>query len=112
MIIKNKLSLITNSVSFSASSAPLKNSSLDAIKGLIFTLVSVENPLFSLIVQPGIGELLTPSQPLNFHALSSEEPLPAPALGQNTEEILIQVLGLSDQQIGRLLENNIVALAD
>jgi 2-methylfumaryl-CoA isomerase len=73
---------------------------------------SVENPLFSLIVQPGIGELLTPSQPLNFHALSSEEPLPAPALGQNTEEILIQVLGLSDQQIGRLLEKNIVALAD
>ncbi|MDA7683876.1 CoA transferase [bacterium] len=73
---------------------------------------SVQNPLFSLIEQPGIGELLTPSQPLKFHALPSEEPSPAPALGQNTEEILIQVLGLSDQQIGRLLEKRIVAVAD
>lgn len=73
---------------------------------------STQNPLFSVIEQPGIGELLTPSQPLKFHALSSEDPKPAPSLGQNTEEILIQVLGLSDQQIGSLLKKKIVAFAD
>jgi 2-methylfumaryl-CoA isomerase len=73
---------------------------------------SIQNPLFSVIEQPGIGELLTPSQPLRFHALSSEDPKPAPSLGQNTEEILIQVLGLSDQQIGSLLKKKIVAFAD
>ena len=38
-ILKNKLSLRINSVSFSTSTAPLKNSSLDAINGLKRILV-------------------------------------------------------------------------
>ena len=42
-VLKNKLSLIINSVSFSTSKAPLKNSSLDAKKGLnrIFVFVTI-----------------------------------------------------------------------
>ena len=44
MVLKNKLSLIINSVSFSMTKAPLKNSSLDAKNGLNVALVNVFAP--------------------------------------------------------------------
>ncbi len=70
---------------------------------------SIENPLFSMVQQPGIGELLTPSQPLNFGALPSEQPNPAPRLGEHTDEILADVLGLSSSTIGALHDAGVVA---
>lgn len=70
---------------------------------------STDNPLFSEIWQPGIGELLTPSQPLNFTALEREDPQPAPRLGEHTDEILAEVLGLSSSEIGALHDNGVVA---
>ena len=36
-------------------------------------------------------------------------PLPAPALGQHTDEILADVLGLPDHEIGRLHDKGVVA---
>ena len=73
---------------------------------------STDNPLFSMVDQPGIGSLLTPSQPLNFGAVACEPPTPAPKLGQHTEEILAEVLKLSASEIGRLHDHGVVASSE
>ena len=73
---------------------------------------SDDNPLFQNVHQPGIGEFLMPGQPLSFGATTREAIRPAPLLGQHTDEVLSEILGLSDGQIGRLHDNNIVAGPD
>ena len=73
---------------------------------------SVENPLFSSIDQPGIGSVLTPSQPLNFGAIDAAEPKPAPRLGEHTDEILSELLGMSSGEIAALHDARIVAIDD
>ena len=70
---------------------------------------SAENPLFSRIDQPGIGALLTPSQALRFGGFESLPPAPAPLLGQHTDEILAEELGLSAAEIGKLHDKGLVA---
>ena len=70
---------------------------------------STGNPLFSRVAQPGIGDLLTPSQALRFGGLETEPPAPAPLLGQHTDEILAQELGLSAGEIGKLHDRGLVA---
>ncbi len=70
---------------------------------------SAANPLFSRIEQPGIGNLLTPSQALRFGALESAPPAPAPLLGQHTDEILAEELGLGAHEIGELHDRGLVA---
>lgn len=70
---------------------------------------STENPLFQRIEQPGIGATLTPSQPLDFSALERQALKPAPRLGEHTEEILAELLGLSSSEIGKLHDEGIVA---
>ncbi len=73
------------------------------------TECSVENPLFSRVEQPGIGNLLTPSQALRFGVLESAPPAPAPMLGQHTDEILAEELGLGAHEIGKLHDRGLVA---
>ena len=73
---------------------------------------SEDNPLFARVDQPGIGEYLVPSQPLSFGALDSEPPAPAPRLGQHTDEILSEVLGLDSGEIGRLHDAGLIAGPD
>lgn len=70
---------------------------------------SAANPLFSRVEQPGIGNLLTPSQALRFGALESAPPAPAPMLGQHTDEILAEELGLGAHEIGKLHDRGLVA---
>ena len=70
---------------------------------------SPANPLFSRVEQPGIGDLLTPSQALRFGGLESTPPAPAPLLGQHTDEILARELGLSAGEIGKLHDRGLVA---
>ena len=70
---------------------------------------STDNPLFSLIDQPGIGEYIVPSQAIQFTALDSEPPSPAPILGQHTDLILAEVLNLSSLEIGKLHDANVVS---
>ena len=67
------------------------------------------NPLFTRIEQPGIGAYLVPSQAIQFSGLESEPPKPAPLLGQHTDEILTEVLGMSSGQISTLHDENIIA---
>jgi 2-methylfumaryl-CoA isomerase len=60
-----------------------------------------ENPLFSRLHQPGLGDYLAPGLPAAFdgiHPVSA----PAPALGQDTADVLGQCLGLTTADIERL----------
>ncbi len=69
---------------------------------------STANPLFAEVDHPGIGPLLTPGSPLD---LGTERPAPAPApqLGEHTEEILSEVLGLGTAEIGAKFDRKVVA---
>jgi len=70
---------------------------------------SEDNPVFEGLDQPGIGHFLAAGSPLTF---SGEERLPvrpAPVLGQHTNEILSEVLGIPDHDIGILHDRGIVA---
>jgi 2-methylfumaryl-CoA isomerase len=69
---------------------------------------STANPLFAEIDQPGIGRILAAAHPLDPGA--GRPPLrPAPALGEHTDEILGDVLGLSAHEIGRLRDDAVIA---
>jgi len=56
--------------------------------------------------------VLTPSQPLNFGAIDATEPKPAPRLGEHTDEILSELLGMSSGEIAALHDARIVAIDD
>jgi 2-methylfumaryl-CoA isomerase len=71
--------------------------------------LSTDNPMFAEIDQPGIGPLLTPGSPLDFTALARQTPAPAPELGAHTDQILAEVMGLPDREIGKLHDQGIVA---
>ncbi len=70
---------------------------------------STANPMFSELEQPGIGKYLVPGSPLNFSAFPRETPRRAPILGEHTNEILSQDLGLSDGEIRKLRDAKVVA---
>lgn len=69
---------------------------------------SLDNPLFSNVDHPQIGTHLTPGSPLAFSD-SPRTGLVAPLLGENTDEVLAELLALSDAEIGRLHDGNVVA---
>jgi 2-methylfumaryl-CoA isomerase len=71
--------------------------------------LSTANPMFSMLHQPGIGSHLAPACPLDFGAVPRLPAAPAPALGQHTDEILLEVLGLSSAQVGVLHDDGVVA---
>ena len=70
---------------------------------------STANPLFSMLEQPGIGTYLTPGSPLQFSNEERSAPRRAPMLGEHTDEVLRDLLQLSDAQIGALREKRVVA---
>ena len=70
---------------------------------------SEANPLFAAVDQPGIGRYLMPGLPLDFSAQARMPPRPAPRLGEHTDFVLAEVLGLSSAEIGRLHNDGIVA---
>lgn len=71
--------------------------------------LSEANPMFRIVDQPGIGRYPVPGSPLAFSAFARENPAPAPVLGQHTEEILADVLGLGAGRIGALFDAGVVA---
>jgi 2-methylfumaryl-CoA isomerase len=74
--------------------------------------VSAANPMFEMVEQPGVGTYLMPGTPLDFGALPRRPVRRAPLLGEHTEEILADILGLSAGEIGRLHDAGVVASAD
>jgi len=72
---------------------------------------SEANPMFRDIDQPGIGKLRTPGSPVTFSAVPRRDPVPAPLLGEHTEQILTDELGLSSAEVGALFDDGVVASA-
>jgi 2-methylfumaryl-CoA isomerase len=62
-----------------------------------------------MVQQPGIGELLTPTIPLEFATGGRLAPAAAPRLGQHTDEVLSELLRLEAAEIGRLHDKGIVS---
>ena len=70
---------------------------------------SLENPMFGMVDEPGIGSYLAPGSPFDFSEAVQRPVKPAPVLGENTDEILLEVLGLSQGEVGRLHDEGIVS---
>lgn len=70
---------------------------------------STENPIFHERHQPGIGDVLLPGSPIRDRSAEQPTPAPAPLLGQHTTEVLADVLGMSDREIGDLHDRGVVA---
>jgi 2-methylfumaryl-CoA isomerase len=69
----------------------------------------LDNPLFTILDQPGIGRYPVAATPLQFGAVPRQTPRPAPLLGQHTDEILSGILGLPDHEIAKLHDQKVVA---
>jgi 2-methylfumaryl-CoA isomerase len=70
---------------------------------------STANPMFTPVEQPGIGTYLMPASPLDLSVSGRLPARPAPLLGQDTEAVLADVLGLSGAEIARLHDDGVVA---
>jgi 2-methylfumaryl-CoA isomerase len=70
---------------------------------------STQNPMFEMLDHPEIGTLLTPSSPLVFDSQLREPARRAPRIGEHTDEILSDVLGLGEREIGQLHDERVVA---
>jgi 2-methylfumaryl-CoA isomerase len=70
---------------------------------------STANPMFEEIEHPGVGSYLTPRSPLEFGRHGRLSARRAPILGEHTEEVLADVLGLSTAEIGDLHDRGVVA---
>ena len=68
----------------------------------------LDNPLFTVLDQPGIGRYPVAASPLQFGAVPRQPPKTAPVLGQHTDEILSAILGLPDHEIARLHDEKVV----
>ena len=71
--------------------------------------LGLDNPMMQMLDQPGIGRYITPGSPVTSTAHPRLQPMPAPQLGQHSEEVLADVLGLGSAQIGALMDKGIVA---
>jgi 2-methylfumaryl-CoA isomerase len=64
--------------------------------------------MFTPMHQPRIGEYLAPGLPVSING-DYPKAVPAPALGDDTGGVLADWLGLSESDIDRLTESNVVA---
>jgi 2-methylfumaryl-CoA isomerase len=71
--------------------------------------MSTDTPMWEELEQPGIGSYKMPASPLEFSNAERLDPMRAPRLGEHTEEILSDVLGMTDSEIGKLSESGVVA---
>ncbi len=70
---------------------------------------STDNPLFTNLDQPGVGQHLAPGIPLAFGAAARASAAPAPRLGEHTDAILLDIVGLTSAEVGALHDAGIVA---
>jgi crotonobetainyl-CoA:carnitine CoA-transferase CaiB-like acyl-CoA transferase len=68
----------------------------------------LQRGLVRKLPHPSIGEVSLLASPLRLTATPPEYRVPPPLLGQHTREILRDVLGIADDEIGRLIEAGIV----
>ncbi len=70
---------------------------------------SPANPMFENVHQPGVGSYLMPGSPLDFGENGRLPVRRAPRLGEHTDEILLETLGLSEGEVGRLHDTGVIA---
>lgn len=70
---------------------------------------SVDNPMFGTITQSCVEGVLAPGSPLGFSEAPRKPPAPAPKLGQHTDSVLAELLGLSAAAIGKLHDAGTIA---
>jgi len=70
---------------------------------------SAENPMFDHIDQPGVGQVLAPGSPLSFSEIERGRPIVAPRLGEHTDQILLEILGMTSHEVGKLHDDGVVA---
>lgn len=70
--------------------------------------LSPANPIFEKLHQPGLGTFPVPGSPMTFSGYARKAPAKAPTLGANTEEILGDVVGMTDTEIARLFDTGVV----
>lgn len=70
--------------------------------------LSAGNPVLAEVDHPG-GRYLTPGTAATLPADARGTPLPAPVLGQDTDQVLAEVLGLSGGEIGYLHDAGLIA---
>ncbi len=66
------------------------------------------NPMIRSVDQPGIGRYRVAGLPTAFASREDRGVGPAPQLGQHTEQVLVEVLGLDSAGFGRLIDDGIV----
>jgi 2-methylfumaryl-CoA isomerase len=69
---------------------------------------SKKNPIFNLSEQKGIGDLPNIASPIRFTNAANLPAQTAPLLGSNTEEVLRELLEMTDQEIENLKEKRII----
>jgi 2-methylfumaryl-CoA isomerase len=70
------------------------------------------HPMMAEVDQPGIGRFLAPGSPLEFADRSSAQQAPiAPVLGEHTGDVLSEILGLSDAELGELGRQHVIGEA-
>jgi 2-methylfumaryl-CoA isomerase len=67
--------------------------------------------MWEQVQHPGVGSYLMPGTPLDFSAVPREPVRRAPQLGEHTEEVLSEVLGLSATEVARLRRDGVIAPA-
>ncbi len=70
---------------------------------------STANPLFDTVEQPNIGRYLMPGSPLYFGDVDILPAKRAPMLGEHTDEVLLDVLGLPEHDVAALHDAGVVA---
>ena len=71
--------------------------------------LSAANPVFEEVAHPSGARHLTPGSAASYRGEARGAVPPAPRLGQHTDEVLLDVLGLGAAQLGRLRDAGIVA---
>ena len=71
-----------------------------------------DNPVFTVAANPSGISYPIPGAPATLPSAKRQPSQPAPHLGANTEEVLAGLLGLSSAEIGKLIDQGVVACAN
>jgi 2-methylfumaryl-CoA isomerase len=75
------------------------------------TDLSVDNPMFAMVDQPRIGAYPMPGSPVVSSAFDRMPARPAPRLGEHSEAVLADVLGMASGQIAGLVDRGVVGVS-
>ena len=72
---------------------------------------STDNEIWEVVQHPGVGSYLMPATPLDFSAVARVPVRRAPQLGEHTEAVLADLLGMTTAEIGILERDGVVRCA-